>query len=246
MANPVLVEVTRGGRVESRHRGAVAVVDADGKTALCAGRRRGAGLSALGGEGDPGAAAGRKRSGGRLRLRRPRTGAGAGLAWRRAGACRRRRGHARGHRSRRDGARMRHARAVALKSGGGARSARGEAPGRSTTTAPASTRTSWRWRGISAIDHRGYVAPEHPVQQAVGEALASLTGAPHGAENCGVDGCSIPTYAVPLASLARGFARFAAGVGHVARRARRRRGASTRRRSPSPSTSPARGASAPR
>ncbi len=43
--------------------------------------------------------------------------------------------------------------------------------------------------------------------------MPSLTGAPHGAENCGVDGCSIPTYAVPLASLARGFARFATGAG---------------------------------
>jgi len=30
MADPVLVEVTRGGIVESRHRGAVAVVDASG------------------------------------------------------------------------------------------------------------------------------------------------------------------------------------------------------------------------
>ena len=30
MANPVLVEVTRGERVESAHRGAVAVCDADG------------------------------------------------------------------------------------------------------------------------------------------------------------------------------------------------------------------------
>lgn len=30
-ANPILVEVTRGGMIESRHRGCVAVVDADGK-----------------------------------------------------------------------------------------------------------------------------------------------------------------------------------------------------------------------
>ena len=30
MANPILVEVTRGPRVASRHRGAAAVVDADG------------------------------------------------------------------------------------------------------------------------------------------------------------------------------------------------------------------------
>jgi len=37
-ANPVLVEVTRGGAVESRHRGAFAVVDTDGRLVLSAGR----------------------------------------------------------------------------------------------------------------------------------------------------------------------------------------------------------------
>src|SRR5262249_35361708 len=37
MPNPVLVEVTRGNLVESRHTGAVAVVDADGATVLALG-----------------------------------------------------------------------------------------------------------------------------------------------------------------------------------------------------------------
>src|ERR1700741_3328630 len=37
MSNPVLVEVVRGGLVESRHRGAVAVVDADGAPVLALG-----------------------------------------------------------------------------------------------------------------------------------------------------------------------------------------------------------------
>src|SRR5689334_9964420 len=37
MGNPVLVEVTRGTLTESRHRGAVAVVDADGKTVFSLG-----------------------------------------------------------------------------------------------------------------------------------------------------------------------------------------------------------------
>jgi L-asparaginase II len=63
------------------------------------------------------------------------------------------------------------------------------------------------------IDHRGYIKAEHPVQEAVREALESLTGAAHAADRCGADGCSIPTYAVPLAALARGFARFASGAG---------------------------------
>jgi len=37
MSNPVLVEVIRGGLVESRHRGAVAVVEADGAAVLAVG-----------------------------------------------------------------------------------------------------------------------------------------------------------------------------------------------------------------
>src|SRR5215213_3000110 len=37
MGNPVLVEVVRGALIESRHRGAVAVVDADGATVLALG-----------------------------------------------------------------------------------------------------------------------------------------------------------------------------------------------------------------
>lgn len=37
MENPVLVEVTRGVQVESRHRGAVAVFDAEGTTVLAVG-----------------------------------------------------------------------------------------------------------------------------------------------------------------------------------------------------------------
>ena len=37
MTNPVLVEVTRGGLVESRHRGAIAIADADGVSVLAVG-----------------------------------------------------------------------------------------------------------------------------------------------------------------------------------------------------------------
>ncbi len=37
MSNPVVVEVLRGDRVESTHRGAGAVVDADGQVALAFG-----------------------------------------------------------------------------------------------------------------------------------------------------------------------------------------------------------------
>jgi L-asparaginase II len=66
--------------------------------------------------------------------------------------------------------------------------------------------------GLGA-DPKGYVRAEHPVQRAVGAALEDLTGASHSDDMRGVDGCSIPTYAVPLPSLAFGFAKFGAGVG---------------------------------
>ena len=59
MTNPVLVEVLRGAIVESAHRGAVAVFDGDGKPVLEIGDTAQAGVSALRGQGDPGAAAGR-------------------------------------------------------------------------------------------------------------------------------------------------------------------------------------------
>ena len=61
-------------------------------------------------------------------------------------------------------------------------------------------------------DPTGYVTAEHPVQRRVRDALEDLTGACHTEEKSGIDGCSIPTYAVPLPSLAFGFAKFGAGA----------------------------------
>jgi L-asparaginase II len=69
------------------------------------------------------------------------------------------------------------------------------------------------------LDHHGYIGLKHPVQVAVAEALTSVTGAPHAADNAGIDGCSIPTFQVPLVSLAVGFARIASGIGLDAGRA---------------------------
>ena len=63
------------------------------------------------------------------------------------------------------------------------------------------------------IDHRGYVAAGHRSQEMVREAMEAVTGARHGADNSAIDGCSIPTYAVPLKNLAIGFARLASGEG---------------------------------
>jgi L-asparaginase II len=63
------------------------------------------------------------------------------------------------------------------------------------------------------VDAAGYVGRGHKSQQWVREAMENVTGAAHGEDVCGTDGCSIPTYAVPLRSLALGFARMATGTG---------------------------------
>jgi L-asparaginase II len=63
------------------------------------------------------------------------------------------------------------------------------------------------------IDHVGYWQPEHPVQQRVHAVLEDLTGESLGAERCAVDGCSVPTWAIPLKKLAYAFAKFGTGRG---------------------------------
>ncbi|NHN83222.1 asparaginase [Acetobacter musti] len=61
------------------------------------------------------------------------------------------------------------------------------------------------------IDPTGYIAPDHPVMRRVTQTLAEMTGVPHTDANRGPDGCSIPTYAIPLRALALAFARFGTG-----------------------------------
>ncbi len=63
---------------------------------------------------------------------------------------------------------------------------------------------------------RGYVQPDHPVMREVTASLESTTGYPLAHAARGVDGCSIPTYAVPLRHLAHAFAKVATGVGLTA------------------------------
>ena len=69
------------------------------------------------------------------------------------------------------------------------------------------------------LAYHGYVAREHASQQMVREAMETVIGTAHGIDTCGIDGCSIPTYAVPLRTLARGFARMATGTGLAPQRA---------------------------
>jgi hypothetical protein len=78
---------------------------------------------------------------------------------------------------------------------------------------------------------RGYVKPEHPVMREVTAALQDSTGFDLSTAARGTDGCSIPTYAIPLRHLAHAFARVATGVGlrdGQARAARRLREAVAR------------------
>ena len=70
------------------------------------------------------------------------------------------------------------------------------------------------------VDHADYWRPEHPVQRLVRAVLEDFTAAALGEECCAIDGCSVPTWAVPLNNLAHGFAKFGAGRGISPERAR--------------------------
>ena len=72
----------------------------------------------------------------------------------------------------------------------------------------------------AGVDHRGYVAAGHALQEMVRDARQAVTGATHDTAHQATDGCSIPTYAVPLRSFALGFARMATGNGLGTERAR--------------------------
>jgi L-asparaginase II len=65
----------------------------------------------------------------------------------------------------------------------------------------------------SGIDPAGYAQPDHPTMRAAVGALAEMTRTTLDASNRAVDGCSIPTHAIPLRALAAAFARFGSGAG---------------------------------
>jgi L-asparaginase II len=62
-------------------------------------------------------------------------------------------------------------------------------------------------------DPKGYVKTSHPTMRMVRQAIEDMTGFKLAAAATGTDGCSIPTYAMPLRALAHGFARLATGQG---------------------------------
>ena len=212
MSNPVLVEVLRGALVESRHQGAVVVVDADGKTVLALGdiaqpvypRSAVKPLQALPliesgaadryGFGDEELALACASHGGEPAhvsvASRMLAQAGLDSAALECGA------HWPSHA----------ASAQALAREVGAPSA-------------LHNNCSGKHAGFvcvacaSGVDHRGYVAAAHPVQREVRAAVEGLTGIGVSEDQCGIDGCSIPTWAMPLSALAPAFAKFGTGQG---------------------------------
>jgi L-asparaginase II len=212
MDNPFLVEVLRGELVESRHRGSVSVIDADGATVLSIGdverhvfpRSAVKALQALplvesgiadkyGLTDDEIALACASHSG------EPAHAAAAASMLAKAGqdvACL----ECGTHWPMGDAA----ARALAAK---------GKSP------SALHNNCSGKHAGFICLacgvneDPAGYVKAGHKVQQTVRAALEDITGSSHTDEEQGIDGCSIPTYAIPLPALAFGFARFGTGAG---------------------------------
>ena len=62
-------------------------------------------------------------------------------------------------------------------------------------------------------DTKGYVGPDHPVMREITASVSAMTDYDLAQAARGVDGCSIPTYGIPLRNIARGFAQFATGQG---------------------------------
>ena len=209
--NPTLVEVTRGERVESFHRGVAVVVDTDGRVIFAAGdaeslifpRSAAKPLQAL-----PLVASGAVEQFGL-------TGAEIALA------CGSHAGQPE-HVSVADSMLRKAGRdASSLECGVhwplGEAAARGLAACGGLPTA-LHNNCSGKHAGFICVacqrglDTTGYGQPEHPVMREVTAALAQATGATLDESVRGIDGCSIPTFALPLRALATGFARL--GTGH--------------------------------
>ncbi len=73
-----------------------------------------------------------------------------------------------------------------------------------------------RMRGLPIAD---YINPEHPVQKAILETLAEMCSVPVEQIEVGIDGCSVPNFAIPLYNAALGFARLCDPRGLLVERA---------------------------
>lgn len=61
---------------------------------------------------------------------------------------------------------------------------------------------------ILGVDAQGYIKPEHPVQQTIVQTMSEICDIDMTTAPASPDGCSAPTWAIPLRNLALGFARF--------------------------------------
>lgn len=219
MANPVLVEVTRANVIESRHRGAISVFDGDGTEVLAIGdvarpvfpRSAVKSIQAL-----------------------PLLESGAADAYQFSDAdialaCASHSGEA-DHADRSASILARAGLSAADLECGAHWPSRQEATIELARSGAAPSalhnNCSGKHSGFVCtcrhlgIDHHFYVKAGHHSQEMVRDAMEAVTGAAHSADVCGTDGCSIPTYAVPLSNLAKGFARMATGQGLGEERAR--------------------------
>lgn len=209
MANPILIEVTRGPLAESLHRGAVAIIDAAGRAVLRVGDTAApvfprsavkvfqaiplltSGAAETFGYGDRELALACASHGGE-----PRHTELAASMLARAGLD-----------------------ASALECGAHAPSnprAAGELLAAGGKPTALHNNCSGKHSGMLAVarhlrePHKSYVKPDHPVQRRIAALMSELTGVTAGAYVCAVDGCSVPTWALPLEAWALGFARLAA------------------------------------
>jgi L-asparaginase II len=212
LSNPVLVEVTRGNLVESRHRGAIAVARADGELLL-----------AIGDVTRPVY----PRSAVKLLQAVPLVESGAAQAFglddaELAVACASHSG---------DRVHVETVRGLLAEAGikesllaCGAHWPISESATRELLKAgkrptPIHNNCSGKHAGMLAtavhlrLDPNGYERPNHPVQVTIARVISEACGLALQPELMGVDGCSVPTYALPLAALAQGFARVASGEG---------------------------------
>ncbi|MDA7947659.1 MAG: asparaginase [Hyphomicrobiaceae bacterium] len=56
------------------------------------------------------------------------------------------------------------------------------------------------------VDVGGYDRPDHPIQRRIRETIEEVAGETLSPDVCAVDGCSVPTWAMPLKSIAGAFA----------------------------------------
>jgi L-asparaginase II len=70
------------------------------------------------------------------------------------------------------------------------------------------------------FDPHGYEKPDHPLQVMIAGILSETCGVGFEPRHMGIDGCSLPTLALPLSALAQGFARAGTGIGLAPDRAR--------------------------